>query len=414
MSRLTTWQFPQKSTPSKLDDAFLEERRCALDAYLTSVMGISGIANVGHGRLQSEELGLFLDFENRGKYMASPDAAPRENYCVLISAILAIQTVIAGYNILVGDIRPQSRPIDTALSFGAMQIALYFPIILVFAWAVDGIARPAGSDLPVLAMLGFTRVLVGQLLFILGTFYSSPVVASIMMCNREVWTAWASRFFRAATDGSAQVGSMWTFVSRLSGVMCATFGSLIMVAFSPSNYFAGCVLLVFSCLAMTTGDLIDFRYIRTGTNYARCSVLAWSQGFAAVFATLALMYFRINPNARVSALNLDGTGTAALVYTVVVWSLLRFCMTQWLKHRLSEYALTAFLPIQILITVIMSYVHLGAQLGMHEATGAALVICGLLIVSLATHQEDTAIAANYNAVDTELGLIKNANQSYGS
>eukprot|EP00937_MAST-01D_sp_MAST-1D-sp2_P004559 g4559.t1 len=430
--RIEEVTLPGRGVPSKIDDAFLEERRTLLDAYLKQLQKIPGVSSFAHGHLACEELSRFLDFERRGFAAGDADNRARANFPLLVLALALVQLALAGYNMLVRQAQPDAAAGDggpgfaaaTALVLCAAQAVATLPVALLGAWCVDGCVTPTGSHLSLFAALGFCGTFANTLLFIAGLFLASPVVAALFLCNTPVWTIAAAHALgieaQAGAQGVMRPASRYTLVcaavSRAVGLLLSLVGSAVVFIFVPRAQLPGVAMLALSCLCTVAARLLHRRYFSwlggDGSErmdqlarYPEATVWAWAHVFGALFALLSLLYFVALPpeeEGQDAAFDLTRADVQLILFGVLVARGVVSTLTAWIRSRVSDYVIFSFLPVQVIVTVLFSFTLFGEMMTPHEGAAGACIILGLLMVCLATHRQEMQMwMTRYSALDDE-------------
>ena len=90
-----------------------------------------------------------------------------------------------------------------------------------------------------------------------------------------------------------------------------------------------------------------------------------------------------------------------IVFGVLIAQALVSSVSTWVRSRVSEYVLSSFLPLQVVATIVLSFLFFNAQMTPHEGGGGACIILGLLMVCLATHRQETQTLTGYGPVEDD-------------
>ena len=83
----------------------------------------------------------------------------------------------------------------------------------------------------------------------------------------------------------------------------------------------------------------------------------------------------------------------AIAYATLISSALCYGLITWTNKHLSASIVTAFWPVQVLVTVILSLVVLHQPISGKQAIAGALIVLGLLLICYASYEEDRVATA---------------------
>jgi drug/metabolite transporter (DMT)-like permease len=282
---------------------------------------------------------------------------------------------------LLGVLAFSFRPILIKLSYGAhpvspntllfLRMTLSLPFFLVIAWWLRG-QRPAleRRDWLAVAGLGFLGYYAASFLDFLGLQYVGAGVGRLILFLYPTMVLTLSFFFLHKTPTRREVVSLVMSYAGIALVVSDQVGTT-----GEGKLFLLGVLLVFAsalCYAM---------YLVAGSQVVKRIGSMRFTAYSMAVATLPalLQFFALEP---VSALELPANVWAYAVILATVSTVLPLFLQAEALRRIgaTEFALVgAVSPVSV---AVMSALGLGEPFGVPQVAGAALVIGGVLLVSL--------------------------------
>lgn len=183
--------------------------------------------------------------------------------------------------------------------------------------------------------------------------------------------------------------------AKILGVLSATGGAVVMILDSAEHSsiplkqaIFGELLLLMNCVCMAAYVTIQkqFLFKQEGTKvisiYPPVSLTAWIYGFTAISMAVSVIYYVVSDR---SVFDLDTSILIPCFYAVFISSGLCFVLITWANKQTSPTIVTAFWPVQVPVTVVLSAMIFQSQLNWHHYLGAFLIISGLLLVCWAKH-----------------------------
>eukprot|EP00051_Salpingoeca_urceolata_P029878 m.7520 g.7520 ORF g.7520 m.7520 type:complete len:461 (+) comp2966_c0_seq1:107-1489(+) len=166
-----------------------------------------------------------------------------------------------------------------------------------------------------------------------------------------------------------------------------------------SSSFVGVLLLVGNCTAMAIYVLLQKKFVFNPADSGRAepnSLAAWSQfpigmtAYSYFFGALCMLIasgIRYAKDHDSSKFEIPKESYGGLAYAVLVSSALCYGLITWCNKYVSATVVTAFWPLQVFVTIILSYFVFNDKLTGGEYGGMALIICGMFSVVYANHWE---------------------------
>lgn len=287
------------------------------------------------------------------------------------------------------------------------------PLLFLCALIVERrLLFPGPKMLLVLVSLGLSGTFGAHLLYILGVFWAGPNPASAIQPIIPVWTAILALV--TCTERLPSLLHTHAYL-KLLGVLTAAGGAIELVlttghtphgldtnstipihANSTSAHsnvglqLVGYVSLFANTMCVAIYVLIQKRFIfNSPTNEWRkhpIYVTAYSYLFGALFMTLASTYYFVTGRAHAYAIT--GTSVYTVIYAVFITSGTCSILLMWTTMHLSPTIVTAFWPLQVLVSVVVSYFVTGDQLAPYQYVGAVMLVVALFLVLFANQMEE--------------------------
>lgn len=269
------------------------------------------------------------------------------------------------------------------LVFSLYRDLLCFPLLLVAARVFERkLQFPKLAEAPLFIFLGLTGMLGNQLLYIMGIYDSTPNIASVFQPAIPIWTSLLVIIFRIEPLPDLRTLKGWATVL---GIGLGTSGAAIVILLRPSsdtakNMLLGTLFLLGNTLCMGFYIVAQKKYIFTPASRWRdlpVTATAWSYGTGALAMGCASLYYADQPDVFSPPTEI----IPPLVYAVLVSSGLCYGLLSWANKRVSSTVVTAFWPVQVFVTVLLSKLVFDDSLVPLQYVGASMIVAGLLAVS---------------------------------
>eukprot|EP00054_Salpingoeca_dolichothecata_P020226 m.127267 g.127267 ORF g.127267 m.127267 type:complete len:344 (+) comp23536_c0_seq2:77-1108(+) len=305
-------------------------------------------------------------------------------------ALIVIQIGFGGYGIVLKKFA-QNHKID-AVIFSMLRDGFCFPVLLVAAMVVEKkLVLPTWSELPLMASFGLTGMFGNQLLYILGLYNTTPDIASIYQPAIPVWTALFVIILRVEPFPPLSKLRGWL---KILGILAAAGGAVVMVTSKSDskkekNAVLGNIFLIGNTVCMGLYVVIqkifvfnrDSRWIQYPVH-----LTAWSYLFGAIFMCIASLYFV--GRHETDKFKLNHYIIAPVFYAVFISSALCYGLITWANKQVSAMVVTAFWPLQVVVTVILSLIVFHQSINAQQIGGAVMIVLALIAVSLSNHMEE--------------------------
>ena len=188
--------------------------------------------------------------------------------------------------------------------------------------------------------------------------------------------------------------------------------SFTCAAKDAKNQLLGIIMLTGNCLSMAVYVLLQKHFVFSDKHTLKPSrwaaypiaVTAYAYLFGALcMAAAAGIRYAINRDGSVFSLPMAAVG--GLAYAVLVSSALCYGLITWCNRHVSATFTTAFWPLQVFVTVILSHFVFGDNLVGTEYGGMALIIAGMLSVSYGNYAESSRAASALHTSEESRTLI---------
>ena len=264
-------------------------------------------------------------------------------------------------------------------------------------------------EMPLFMIIGVFCMFLGQFTYLLGVYYVSPDVASMLQPVVPVWT-----FIVAVIAKVEKLPNVrrWNGALKMFGVLFAVGGAL-MTTFGKQQqhktnevkddnksevfHVLGYLCIIYNTLSMALLAVLQKKYIFENTSSrwksSPVNVIAWSYFFGFLSMALASLYYYNQPE-KFSSIN--NSAIYVLIYAVFITSALCYMLITWVNTKISASLVTAFWPLQVLFCVVLAYFVTGETLNALEICGGILVIFSLLAVIWSNFQEEKEKAFSVN------------------
>jgi len=282
--------------------------------------------------------------------------------------LLAVQLTFAGYHVSGKLIFRTLTPLDLA----GIRVGLATPLLLAIAWFRDR-TLPRLRDLPILALLGLLGVCLNQVLFAFGLYRTTATSASILMLAIPVFAVAIG-----AISGIEQIG--WR---RQVGIASALFGAIVMLHPSTlafgDNATAGNLLILLNSLSYACFLVFQRPILR---RLPWRTVIAWSF----LFGSIGVEGLAAHDLIRLEPSSFSPELWGLLAYVVLLPTVFAYSTNTWAVHRATPVIVAAFVTLQPAATAFLAHLVLGETLSWQEVIGFALILAGLIRVSVAPRE----------------------------
>ena len=269
-------------------------------------------------------------------------------------------------------------------------------------------------ELPLFVIIGVSCIFLGQLSNILGVYYVSPDITSMLQPVVPVWT-----FIVAAIARVEKLPNIRRFngILKLLGVLLA-IGGAFMLTFgkqkqhksnkvedrneSEAFLIFGYLCILYNTLSMALLAVLQKKYIFNNVDSrwksSPFNVVAWSYFFGFLSMALSSLYYCKQPE---KFLSVNNSAIYVLIYAVFVTSALNYILITWIITKISATLVTAFWPLQVLFCVILANFTIGETLNILEICGGILTIFSLLAVVWSNYREEKERVVIVNKVYDE-------------
>lgn len=256
-------------------------------------------------------------------------------------------------------------------------------------------------EMPLFMIIGFFCMFLGQFTYLLGVYYVSPDVASMLQPVVPVWT-----FIVAVIAKVEKLPNVrrWNGALKMFGVLFAVGGAL-MTTFGKQQqhkinevkddnksevfHVLGYLCIIYNTLSMALLAVLQKKYIFENTNSrwksSPVNVIAWSYFFGFLSMAFASLYYYNRPE---KFLSINNSAIYVLIYAVFITSALCYMLITWVNTKISASLVTAFWPLQVLFCVVLAYFIIGEKLNALEICGGILIIFSLLAVVWSNYQKE--------------------------
>ena len=269
-------------------------------------------------------------------------------------------------------------------------------------------------ELPLFVIIGVFCIFLGQLSNILGVYYVSPDITSMLQPVVPVWT-----FIVAAIARVEKLPNIRRFngILKLLGVLLA-IGGAFMLTFgkqkqhksnkvedrneSEAFLIFGYLCILYNTFSMALLAVLQKKYIFNNVDSrwksSPFNVVAWSYFFGFLSMALSSLYYCKQPE---KFLSVNNSAIYVLIYAMFITSALNYILITWIITKISATLVTAFWPLQVLFCVILANFTIGETLNILEICGGILTIFSLLAVVWSNYREEKERVVTVNKVYDE-------------
>lgn len=271
-------------------------------------------------------------------------------------------------------------------------------------------------ELPLFVIIGFFCIFLGQLSNILGVYYVSPDITSMLQPVVPVWT-----FIVAAIARVEKLPNIRRFngILKLLGVLLAVSGAFMLTFGKQKQHktnevkdrneseaflIFGYLCILYNTISMALLAVLQKKYIFNNVDSrwksSPFNVVAWSYFFGFLSMAFTSLYYCKQPE---KFLSVNNSTIYVLIYAVFVTSALNYILITWIITKISATLVTAFWPLQVLFCVILANFTIGETLSVLEICGGILTTFSLLAVVWSNYREEKekAVTVKSKVVDEE-------------
>jgi len=311
---------------------------------------------------------------------------------VVIGALLTVQFINSGYNILTK--LAVSKGGANPLVFSLYRDAFAYPILQLWAIPAEGWLLPERGDVWRMAVLGLTGMFGNQFLYILGLDLTSATIASIMNQAQPM----------IATAMAISLGMERLHCGKIAGFGLAALGAGVMVGLlhkmgiprvvivhgkedsdDGGGSLSGYLCVLGSCVCMATYYIFQKPLLK---KYPPISLTAWSYLFGAAIMGLAAAVMAAAQAciqgcvADPKEWGVSSETILALVFAVICNSVIKYAFQSFVNKYLEVSLLTAASTLVTFLTSFMDILCLGTSLHLSEVLGAIMILSGLALVTI--------------------------------
>ncbi|MDL2407961.1 DMT family transporter [Rhizobium calliandrae] len=316
-------------------------------------------------------LGVHINRDGTGQAAGNSLASA---YCVAVVCWL----LSAGVYIAAKWVSHEMPPF--ALCFWRVLIAcaILLPIVRRHFGAMVGLARARPLELLCIGGIGLA---ICQGLLFTGLEHADATTAGIIMALIPIITMIFARLILGEPMGTWQVtGSLIAFLGIVTIVVKGSPAALMRLDINPSELW---IVAGSFCFSLYTVLLRRAKF-----DIERLALLVLLLG-AAVLTALPFYIWELASDER-SALN--GNGLIALAYVAIPGGALTYYLFNRSVEALGAARAGVMLYLQTIFTAVLAYLLLGEQLQFYHLEGAAIIIVGLLLVTLLKPKTELAAA----------------------
>jgi drug/metabolite transporter (DMT)-like permease len=244
-----------------------------------------------------------------------------------------------------------------------------------------------------------------QFFYMMGVYYVGADIAAVFQPVTAVWTTVLAIVTRIEKPPSLKSFYGW---AKILGIIFGVGGAITMLTDtlthpedSSSSFTSikshrssfksiiGIVFLFTDTICISIYLLIQKRYIfdQRDLRWSQypVSVTAWSYLFSVICMAIASFYY-VGKCPHVGACkgndpwHVGVEASIPMVYAIFISSALGYMLLSWGNMHMSPSVIAAFWPVQIPVTIVLSYFMLGERLTFLDYIGGALIIAGLSLV----------------------------------
>jgi len=294
---------------------------------------------------------------------------------MIIPAMILVHIGFAGSNVL-SKVSFQTEGSDPIV-FGFLRNLFATPVLVLLAYIFEGLPSIKKQDVPMMFLLGLFGLTLNQLGFLLAIYMLTPVYVAIFQPLCPVLTVLIAIGLKVEHFKLKSVGG----ITKIAGVSISAMGAILVVALKgdfgvPRDAIIGHISILVSIFSYSLYMVLQKGMLK---KYPPLTVTAWTSIYGSLTQALALLG-SVAEEDFFSRWRITGMTWVALYYVTFVSSIFCFAVTTWAVRRASSTLVIAFLPLQVVAVVIMTWLFFGYVITLTDLLGAVLVILGLFSV----------------------------------
>lgn len=328
---------------------------------------------------------------------------------IVVCAAIFVQVGFGLYPVVVKKFARDDHA--NAYIFSFYRDAGTFPVLIICTLVAERkLMLPSWWMLFVFALSGLIGMFGGQLLYITGVYILGPDVAGAFQPIIPVWAVVLA--YLTCTEKLPSPYYLHTW-AKLFGILLSVGGAIELTLTDDDEipaieinttmastttgtgvHYVGYIAVCFNTMFTAIYVLIQKRFIFSKPNCKwrehPVAVTMYSYMFGALFMGISSLYFVIK--GRTSEFIIPQESSYALVYAIFISSALCYLLMTWSNLHLSSILVTAFWPVQMLVTGVASYFITGDEFAPLQYIGALLLIVGLMMVVFSSWMDDRLAA----------------------
>ncbi|EDO32656.1 predicted protein [Nematostella vectensis] len=323
-------------------------------------------------------------------------------------ALVIVQLGYGGYGVIVAKFVKFHNVNPVLFAFARLGGA--FPLLLVTSVIFEqGLQIPKFEETLLFVVLGLTGTAFNILLCVIGIYFTNANIATIFQTATPVWTTFLAILTRieprpqlTRLDGWARIfGIVLAALGAIVMMLCSNVGDSIKQILRPSlDEIIGCCFLLGNTFCMATYILIQKKYVFNNDDSLwktrPIGVTAWSYLVGALTMAMASMFCLRRPE---NMTFVAGDQVYSVLYAIFIASFLCDMLITWCNMHISSSVVTATWPLQVLVSVVLSYIVLNELLNPLQYIGGTLIILGLVSVvwsnySTESERKESALRAH--------------------
>ena len=285
------------------------------------------------------------------------------------AALIFIQFSFGGFHVFGKYVLEHFDPLAVA----AIRVMGAAPILFLLGLRAHP-AIPERRDLWRLALLGLLGVFTNQILFVVGLQRTTATNAAILMPSIPVFVA-----LLGASLGVERMGA-----AKWLGVFVSVAGAMVMLGLGGFSMapavMIGNVLILVNCASYSL-YLVLMRPLLLRLH--ALTVVGW----AFFFGGLGVVAVGMPSVAALHSLAVPGLVWLGMGYIIVVPTIINYALNVWAVGRTSPALVATYTTLQPVAAALLAAFFLGEAAGLREAIGFALIVAGLIRVSMAHRGE---------------------------
>lgn len=272
--------------------------------------------------------------------------------------------------------------------FGGLRFLLAGTALFAFvAWR--GEQRPRGREWLKLALVGVLLLGVGNGVVVWAEQWISSGMTALLISTSPFWVVAAERLGRGGERAGPRV--LLGMLLGLAGMALLVGPELFGTEFD-GRFLLGFVLLQVGCASWSGGSVLAKRHPTKVAPLMSAAVQMLAGGAAlTLVGTAKGEWVSLDFNART---------LGAFLYLVVFGSLVAYTAYTYAIQKLPLSLVSTYSYINPVIAVVLGWLLLGEPLGWRVAAGAAVILCGVAVVTRAPQRRADEVARR-DAVGTE-------------